>query len=366
MTVGIVGSFLPPEGVMVARDDLRKGVIDAETMKSREDEAVGDLVRRQLSLGLRQVTSGEIRREYWDMDFWFGFDGIARARFDSVRIYRNVESWCDLLRIIGPIGFNPKHPFFDDLRFLKGLVGDRAVCMQCIPSPADLYLAVLLLREADITDIYPDYMVLRNDISRTYNRMLQEFYRLGCRSVQFDDTACGRLCQDNFTKRLLQGGVDLIALHDEFITLINDSVRGLPDDLETSLYLSGGDTIVPEWEHIEYPDNIMPKVLKEVKVDKFFLPMALDNDYQLEILRHVPDGKKVVLGLVDAHSPYPEDRSMLTQMVSMTQRHIAPDNLSLSPRTGFKLTNHQDRGLTYEDQWNKLSELQEISETIKI
>ena len=128
MIIEIVGSFLPPEGVMVARDDLRKGVIDAETMKSREDEAVGDLVRRQLSLGLRQVTSGEIRREYWDMDFWFGFDGIARARFDSVRIYRNVESWCDLLRIIGPIGFNPKHPFFDDLRFLKGLATVQSVC----------------------------------------------------------------------------------------------------------------------------------------------------------------------------------------------------------------------------------------------
>ena len=64
MIIEIVGSFLPPEGVMVARDDLRKGVIDAETMKSREDEAVSDLVKRQLSLGLRQVTSGEIRREY--------------------------------------------------------------------------------------------------------------------------------------------------------------------------------------------------------------------------------------------------------------------------------------------------------------
>ena len=366
MKVEIVGSFLPPVGLMEAHEDLRKGYIDPETVKHLEDKAVSDIVRRQLSLGLYMVTSGEIRRKHWDMDFWFGLDGISKARFDSVRIYRNVESCSDLLRIIGPIGFNPNHPFFDDLRFLKGEVSDHAVCMQCLPSPADLYLAVLHIREANITDIYPDHMALKKDIATTYNKMLHEFYRLGCRSVQFDDTACGRLCQDNFTKRLLQGGVDLIALHDDFITLINDSVKGLPADMETSLYLSGGDTIVPEWEHIEYPDNIMPKVLKEVKVDKFFLPMALDNDYQLEILRHVPDGKKVVLGVVDAHSPYPEDRSMISNMASMSLRYISPDNLSLSPRTGFKLTSHQDRGLTYEDQWNKLSELQEISDTIKI
>ncbi|MDE6650337.1 MAG: cobalamin-independent methionine synthase II family protein [Muribaculaceae bacterium] len=366
MKVEIVGSFLPPDGLMEARDNFRKGYIDPETVKHLEDNAVSDLVRRQLSLGLSMVTSGEIRRKHWDMDFWFGLDGISKARFDSVRINRNVESCCDLLRIIGPIGFNPAHPFFDDLRHLKGLVEDRAVCMQCLPSPADLYLAILLLGKTDVKGIYSDHKSLMMDIVKAYNATLHECYRLGCRSVQLDDTACGRLCEDNFTKRLLQGGFDLIALHECFILLINDSIKGLPADMETSFYLSGGDTIVPEWEHIEYPDNIMPKVLKEVKVDKFFLPMALDNDYQLEILRHVPDGKKVVLGLVDAHSPYPEDRIMITHLVSMSLRYISPDNLSLSPRTGFKLTSHQDRGLTYEDQWNKLSELQEISDTIKI
>ncbi|MDE6340915.1 MAG: hypothetical protein K2K93_01225 [Muribaculaceae bacterium] len=366
MKVEIVGSFLPPEDVSKARDDFRKGVIDAETLRRREDVAVVDLVERQLSQGLRQVTSGEIRREYWDMDFWFGLNGISKARFDSVRIYRNVESCCDLLRIIGPIGFNPQHPFFDDLRFLKQVVDDRAICMQCIPSPADLYLMILLLSDSTIAEIYEDHKSIMYDIAGAYNKTIQELYRLGCRSIQFDDTACGRLCQDNFTKRLLQGGVDLIALHDEFISLINDSLQGLPADMETSLYISGGDTIVPEWEHIEYPDNIMPKVLRGVKVDKFFLPMALDNDYQLEILRHVPDGKKVVLGLADAHSPYPDDISMISRMVTMSLRHVTSDNISLSPRTGFKLTNHQDRGLTYEYQWNKLSELQEISEIIKI
>lgn len=366
MKVEIVGSFLPPDGLSEARDAFKKGMIDSEALKEIEDKAVADLVDHQLTLGISQVTTGEFRREYWDMDFWFGLKGISKVRFDFGLIYQNAESGCDLLRITGPIGFNPTHLFFDDFMFLKELVGDRAICMQCLPSPADLFLAVLLICDGDISKIYPKKDILLADIAKAYKMTLHEFYRLGCRSVQIDDTACGRLCQDNFTKCLLQGGIDLIALHADVISVINNSLNGLPDDMEKSIYLSGADIIIPEWEYIEYPDNIMPKVIKEVDVDKFFLPLALDNDYQLEILRHLPEGKKIVLGLVDAHSPYYEDSIKIFHMVSCALKYVASDKISVSTRTGFKMTNHQDRGLTYQDQWNKLSGLQRISETIKI
>ena len=115
--------------------------------------------------------------------------------------------------------------------------------------------------------------------------------------------------------------------------------------------------IVPEWEYIEYPDNIMPKVLRGVNADKFYLPLELGNDYQLEILRHLPQGKKAVLGLVNAHSPFPEPLEMIHHAAALGARYVSPENLSVSTRTGFKLTDHIDRGLTYESQWQKLSEL---------
>lgn len=100
------------------------------------------------------------------------------------------------------------------------------------------------------------------------------------------------LCDGCYTKRLLQGGIDIIALHEQIINLFNDAVSGLPADMEVSLFLSGGDTIVPEWEFLRFPDNIMPKVLSLVNASKFFLPFDTRNDYQLEVLRHIPDGKK--------------------------------------------------------------------------
>ncbi|MDE5646993.1 MAG: 5-methyltetrahydropteroyltriglutamate--homocysteine methyltransferase, partial [Muribaculaceae bacterium] len=92
MKVEIVGSFFLPDRLYNARDDFKKGIIDAETLKEAEDEAVKVLVERQLSIGLSQVTSGEFRRDYWDKDFWFGLDGISKVRFDSGRVYQDAES----------------------------------------------------------------------------------------------------------------------------------------------------------------------------------------------------------------------------------------------------------------------------------
>lgn len=359
-----VGSYLPSDQLYEARENFRKRIIDASTFKTIENEAVVKLVERQLQLGLPRVTSGELRREYWNLDFWFGLNGISKARFDTGGVYQNEESGTDLLRITGKIGFNSEHPFFEDIAFLKEAVGDRAVCMQCLPSPTDLYLEILLMSNGDTKRVYPYTDSLLNDIAIAYNKTLREFHRHECRSVQLDDTSFGRLCQDNFTKRLLQGGIDLIALHETLINLINASIKDLPNDMEISMYLSGGDIIVPEWEHIEYPDNVMPKVLRHVKVDKFYLPMDLNNDYQFEILRHVPKGKEVALGLLDAHTPYPEDADSICLAVSKALTYLTLEILSISPRTGFKLTNHQKRGLTFEDQWNKLGYLKDIAEGI--
>lgn len=360
MTIDIVGSFLPPESLTRARRMAEAGTIDAAALAKAEDDAVGDLVERQLQTGLKEVTSGELRRTYWDKDFYFGLSGVDREHINSGRIYQSVESGEDLLRISGPIAFNPEHPFFDDYAHLHAVTAGRAVARQTIPSPASLYLEILGLTDGHPERIYPAGRSLQEDIAEAYRATIAQFYRLGCRSLQLDDTACGMLCQNNYTKRLLQGGIDLVGLHETVISLINGSLAGHPSDMEVSLYLSGGDTVVPEWEVIEYPDNIMPKILSRAAVDKFFMPFDLGNSYQPAVLRHVRDGIRVVLGLTEAHSPYADHPAEIRAQITESSLHIDRSRLSVSPRTGFKLSSYAVRGLTSEDQWQKLSELLRI------
>ncbi len=358
--IDIVGSFLLPEELLSARKQYETGAIDRQQLRTIEDEAISRLVEDQTDLGLTEVTSGEFRLSQWDKDFWFGLDGIRRERAESGHIYQPLYPFTDMMRFIDRIGYNPDHPFFADFAYLLKVTDGRVRCRQTIPSPANLYLEILAMTDGNPKQIYPDADNLLSDIAVAYNKTMRRFYDLGCRHIQFDDTACGLMCEDNYTKRLLQGGVNLISLHKQIVSLFNNSVEGLPSDLELSLYLSGGDTIVPEWEFLQYPDNIIPKVLSKVNVDKFYLPFEVGNDYQLEVLRHIPLSKDVVLGLADAHSPFAENTSEILDAVKKASKYVSPERLSVSPKTGFKLTSYESRGLSYECQWHKLAQLRVV------
>lgn len=361
MTIETVGSFLPPEKLTKAKYEYSQGIIDRLHFASVENESIVQLVERQLASGLSEVTDGEFRCNAWDKDFWFGLEGIRCERVNSGRIYQSIDPFTDLMRFICRIGYNPEHPYFSNFSFLQKTVNSRASCRQVLPSPANLYLEILTMSDGHPEHIYPDTTMLLTDIADAYNGTIRHLYDLGCRHVQLDDTACAMLIEDNFAKRLLQGGIDLIALHDVIVSLFNGCLADLPSDMELSLYLSGGDNIVPEWEFLQFPDNLMPKILSQVNVGKFYIPFDMSNYYQFEILRYVPVGKKVVLGLADAHSPFSEDIAMIHATIDLVSKHIPIDNLSVSPKTGFKLSSYVSRGLTYEDQWMKISQLQNLN-----
>lgn len=355
--IDIVGSFLLPEDLVAVATRHAAGTIDRNHLEAVENDAIARLVEDQIAAGLSEITSGEFRRKRWDKDFWFGLDGISCERVENGHIYQPLDTFTDLMRFTGRICFNPNHSFFRDFAYLRSIAAGRARCRQTLPSPANLYLEILSMTDGHPDQIYPGTDCLLDDIASAYNTTLRHFYRLGCRHIQFDDTACGLLCDGNYIKRLLQGGVNLIALHAQIIGLFNKSVADLPEDMELSLYLSGGDTIVPEWEFMQFPDKIIPKVLSQVSVEKFFLPFSIGNDCQFEVLRHIPDGKKVVLGLADAHTPFIDNPAGILAAVAKALRYISDENLTVSPRTGFKLTSYMSRGLNYNSQWLKLSHL---------
>lgn len=341
MKYDIVGSFLPPY------DQL-----DLTT-----DQAVDLIVERQLRTGLGAVTSGELRRNTWDHDFFSQLGGIALERIDSGRLYQHVETFTDLLRIDGAIHYNPSHPMFGDFEHLHAVVAGRAVCRQTLPSPADLFLALWEInRDAPAG--------LAQEIAEAYRMSLLHFYELGCRDILIDDTAIVRLSDKNYTDSLLRGGIDSTELQHKVIDIINSTLTGLPADMKKSIYLSGGPVIIPDWHQASEPGNILPQALARLNVDTFFLPFEPGNTADLEVLRHVPADCSVVLGLPDAHTPYDEHEADIRTSIEAASAIIPAKRLALSHRSGFKIGSHAERGLTFEDQWRKLDELRAFCSTI--
>jgi 5-methyltetrahydropteroyltriglutamate--homocysteine methyltransferase len=56
-----VGSLLRPDWLAAERARFKRGEIDAATLRSTEDRAVTEAVRKQEAIGLRSVTDGEFR-----------------------------------------------------------------------------------------------------------------------------------------------------------------------------------------------------------------------------------------------------------------------------------------------------------------
>lgn len=78
-----VGSFLRPATLVQAREDFAAGKISQADLTKVEDQAIRDLVEKEIAAGLKSVTDGEFRRAYWHLDFFWGFGGIDHVQSQS-------------------------------------------------------------------------------------------------------------------------------------------------------------------------------------------------------------------------------------------------------------------------------------------
>ena len=82
-----------------------------------------------------------------------------------------------------------------------------------------------------------------------------------------------------------------------------------------------------------------------------------------EALRHVPDDKFVVLGLITTKTPHMEDRQELTQRVRDASRYVPLERLALSPQCGFA-SSVIGNDISPEDEKRKLRLLVETARAV--
>src|SRR2546422_10989091 len=74
-----VGSLLRPPELREARARAQAGALSAAQLKEVEDRSIRAAVAKQESLGLRPVTDGEYRRDFWHLDFLAQLEGGGMA-----------------------------------------------------------------------------------------------------------------------------------------------------------------------------------------------------------------------------------------------------------------------------------------------
>ena len=361
----IVGSFLRPDVLKQARADFNAGVIDAAQLKTVEDIAIRDLVTKQKTAGLKVVTDGEFRRSYWHLDFMWGLGGIERRTSREGYRFHDEETTADTAVVVGPIS-GENHPFVEHFKFVQALAGDDHVARQTIPAPIQTFSEVTLDRcdgqQESLRSVYPTDEALFDAIAAAYRTVIADLYAAGCRNIQFDDCTWGIYCDTDFVAKTGMSPVDIQKVSELGVALNNAAIEGAPADLVINTHVCRGNY------HSTYAfeggyDPIAPYLFANENVQAFYLEFDTPRAGGFEPLRHVADGKKVVLGLVTSKQPGLEDEDALVARINEAAQYVPLENLCLSPQCGFASCEIGNK-LTEEEQWAKIALIQRVAKRV--
>ena len=361
----IVGSFLRPDVLKQARADFNAGTIDAAQLKTVEDVAIRDLVCKQKAAGLKVVTDGEFRRSYWHLDFMWGLGGIERRASREGYRFHDEETTADTAVVTGPIS-GENHPFVEHFKFVQALAGDDHVARQTIPAPIQTFSEVTLDRcdgqQESLRSVYPSDEALFEAIAAAYRTVIADLYAAGCRNIQFDDCTWGIYCDTDFVAKTGMSPADLQTVSELGVALNNAAIEGAPADLVITTHVCRGNY------HSTYAfeggyDPVAPYLFAHENVQAFYLEFDTPRAGGFEPLKHVADGKKVVLGLVTSKQPGLEDEDALIARINEAAQYVPLENLYLSPQCGFASCEIGNK-LTEEEQWAKVALVQRVAKRV--
>jgi 5-methyltetrahydropteroyltriglutamate--homocysteine methyltransferase len=110
-------------------------------------------------------------------------------------------------------------------------------------------------------------------------------------------------------------------------------------------------------------DRIAKQVFSRARFDRFLLEYDDERSGTFEALRHVPDDRVVVLGLVSSKTPRLESGVELRARIAEAARVVPLERLALSPQCGFASTQEGNR-LSAGDQRRKLALVAETAKQV--
>ena len=356
-----VGSFLRPENLKQARKDYRAGKISKEQLTAVEDAAIRELVAKQKQAGYHIITDGEYRREYWHLDFMWGFAGVGHEKGGGVQFNGEMADLEDTY-LTGKVKVVP-HPFVTYFQFLKQFEDDETVAKYTIPAPAQMFQQMIVPQNFQSTrEFYATNEELIHDIGVAYQEVIRQFYDAGCRNLQLDDCTWGAIVGNAAKQRYQSLGIDLEDVKKQLLAVNNLALENKPADMVITSHICRGNYHSTFFTSGPY-DSVADYVFAQENVDALLLEYDDERSGGFEPLAKVSPNKKVVLGLITSKKPELEDKQTVIARIHEAAKYIPLDRLCLSPQCGFASCEIGNK-LTEADEWAKLALVKEIAEEV--
>ena len=357
-----VGSLLRPQKLLEARASWKGGKLTFEALQNIEDEAIREVVKLQENVGLKAITDGEFRRENWWIDFISQIEGIVISEPDVSSEFKTDGGKGSgyipkVVKTVSKITHNRSILERDFETLLKHTKETPKVT---IPSPTRIHFHGG--RAAVDLETYPDLSNFWSDIARFYQDEIAALEQKGCRYIQIDDPVLTYFLDDRMRNNLQDIGENPDTLIDTYATLLNDCIKNRRDDTYLTMHLCRGNALsswIVSGGYAGLANSIFPKI----DVDSFFLEYDDERSGDFEPLNLMPNGKKVILGLVTSKRGQLETADAIKRRIEEASKIIPLENLALSPQCGFASVDVGNL-ITLDDQMSKLELVVKTAETI--
>jgi 5-methyltetrahydropteroyltriglutamate--homocysteine methyltransferase len=211
--------------------------------------------------------------------------------------------------------------------------------------------------------IYRDREAYFSDLVRIYRDEIAELGAAGCRYLQLDDTALPCNCDPHARAGVAARGEDADELTGRYGRLINDAVGARPPDMLVGIHLCRGN-LKGAWMAEGGYEPIAEVLFNSIDANVYCLEYDSARAGDFSPLRHLPRGKRAILGLVSTKTPVLEQKDFLKRQIDAASRYAGLEQLGIGPQCGFSSGGGGGQPITQDDTRRKLELIMEVSQEI--
>lgn len=352
----VVGSLLRPRYLQDAKRRRDEGALSDSDYKRVEDRAVDGALALQEGVGLEVVSDGEFRR--------YAFFGHL---IDNVEGFDKFGGWAI--------------PFHDDagheivfsrpvvvarLRRLRPLAAEEFVYLRARARATPKVTLLSAQQAAAYYDpdksggAYPTIEAYLADVVDILRAEVDALIRLGCTYIQLDAPQYAALLDPQMREGYRRRGNDPDKLLDRCIELDN-AVIGNHPGVVFAIHLCRGNNQSKYYASGGYEP--VAQVFERTRFGRFLLEYDDERSGDFSPLRHLPEDRTVVLGLVTTKRPELESKGLVKRRIEEASRFVPMERLALSPQCGFAST-EEGNLVTLADQEAKLQLVAELAREV--
>jgi len=352
----VVGSLLRPTYLAEARKQFEAGQLNAADFKAIEDRAVNEVIALQTDAGIEVITDGELRRYAFYGHLIESLEGFDKLGGWAIPFRNEAGEQLVLQRPVVVEKLAWKHSMgSEEWVYLRGhtklpgkvtLLSAQQAAAYYDPEKSKGAYAT---RDAYLADIVN---FARHDVA--------ELIRQGCTYIQIDAPQYAALLDPQMRDGYRQRGSDPDKLIDLCIEMDNAIIDGHPN-ITFGIHICRGNNQSKFYASGDYEP--IARIFGQTHFQRFLLEYDDQRSGGFEPLRHVPDDRIVVLGLITTKKPRLESVEEVRTRIEEASHYLPLERLALSPQCGFAST-MEGNHLTYDDQRHKLELVNSVANEV--